>query len=83
MQFYSNYHYLLAKTQHNTPCFKLCEFTVSVIKIELNFSALTDEERHERKMYSAALYQKYLNRSGPKHLGTKEMPEVIEIYPIL
>lgn len=38
--------------------------------------ALTDEERHERKRYSAALYQKYLNRSGPKHLGSKEIPEV-------
>lgn len=39
-------------------------------------SVLTDEERHERKMYSSALYQKYLNRSGPKHLGAKDMPEV-------
>ncbi|XP_023954959.2 replication factor C subunit 1 [Bicyclus anynana] len=41
----------------------------------LNDSALTDEERHERKRYSAALYQKYLNRSGPKHLGSKEIPD--------
>nr|XP_026484731.1 replication factor C subunit 1 [Vanessa tameamea] len=41
----------------------------------LNESVLTDEERHERKRYSAGLYQKYLNRSGPKHLGSKEMPE--------
>ncbi|KAJ0181428.1 hypothetical protein K1T71_003513 [Dendrolimus kikuchii] len=41
----------------------------------LNDSALTDEERHERKRYSAALYQKYLNRSGPKHLGAKQIPE--------
>ncbi|RVE52058.1 hypothetical protein evm_003336 [Chilo suppressalis] len=41
----------------------------------LNESTLTDEERHERKSYSAALYQKYLNRSGPKHLGAKEIPK--------
>ncbi|XP_045453780.1 replication factor C subunit 1 [Melitaea cinxia] len=41
----------------------------------LNESVLSDEERHERKRYSAALYQKYLNRSGPKHLGSKEIPE--------
>ncbi|XP_039765625.1 replication factor C subunit 1 isoform X2 [Pararge aegeria] len=41
----------------------------------LNNSVLTDEERHERKRYSAALYQKYRNRSGPKHLGSKEIPE--------
>ncbi|KAJ8733747.1 hypothetical protein PYW07_014298 [Mythimna separata] len=40
----------------------------------LNESVLTDEERHERKMHSAALYKNYLNRSGPKHLGSKEMP---------
>ncbi|KAL0895357.1 hypothetical protein ABMA27_011491 [Loxostege sticticalis] len=41
----------------------------------LNESVLTDEERHERKMHSAALYKNYLNRSGPKHLGAKEIPE--------
>ncbi|KAJ2943983.1 hypothetical protein O0L34_g8306 [Tuta absoluta] len=41
----------------------------------LNESVLTDEERHERKMHTAALYKSYLNRSGPKHLGSKEMPE--------
>ncbi|XP_028157701.1 replication factor C subunit 1 isoform X2 [Ostrinia furnacalis] len=41
----------------------------------LNESVLTDEERHERKIHSAQLYQKYLNRSGPKHLGAKEIPE--------
>ncbi|OWR43032.1 putative replication factor C large subunit [Danaus plexippus plexippus] len=41
----------------------------------LNESVLSDEERYERKRQSAALYQRYLNRSGPKHLGTKEMPE--------
>ncbi|XP_059049083.1 replication factor C subunit 1 [Achroia grisella] len=41
----------------------------------LNESALTDEERHERRRQSAALYQSYLNRAGPKHLGTKEIPE--------
>ncbi|XP_072935597.1 replication factor C subunit 1 [Epargyreus clarus] len=41
----------------------------------LNDSVLTDEERHERRLHSAALYQKYLNRSGPKHLGSKEIPE--------
>lgn len=37
---------------------------------------LTDEERHERKIMSAALYKIYLNRSGPKHLGEKEIPKV-------
>lgn len=39
-------------------------------------SVLTDEERHERRIASAALYKSYLNRSGPKHLGSKEIPEV-------
>ncbi|XP_061721064.1 replication factor C subunit 1 [Cydia pomonella] len=41
----------------------------------LNESVLTDEERYERKRHWAALYQKYLNRSGPKHLGAKTIPE--------
>ncbi|CAK1548725.1 unnamed protein product [Leptosia nina] len=41
----------------------------------LNDSALSDQERHERKIMSAALYQKYLNRTGPKNLGAKEIPE--------
>ncbi|XP_050684593.1 replication factor C subunit 1 [Leptidea sinapis] len=41
----------------------------------LNESVLSDEERYERKRHSAALYQKYLNRSGPKHLGAKEIPD--------
>ncbi|KAF9409553.1 hypothetical protein HW555_011118 [Spodoptera exigua] len=42
---------------------------------DVNEHALTDEERHERRMHSAALYKNYLNRSGPKHLGAKEIPE--------
>ncbi|KAI8430328.1 hypothetical protein MSG28_000635 [Choristoneura fumiferana] len=42
-------------------------------------NVLTDEERFERKRYSAVLYQKYLNRSGPKHLGAKDMPEVTHV----
>ncbi|XP_045514893.1 replication factor C subunit 1 [Pieris brassicae] len=41
----------------------------------LNESALSDQERHERKRLSASLYQKYLNRTGPKNLGAKEIPE--------
>ncbi|XP_068628353.1 replication factor C subunit 1 [Battus philenor] len=41
----------------------------------LNESVLTDEEKHERRIMSAALYKNYLNRSGPKHLGSKEMPQ--------
>ncbi|XP_041974290.1 replication factor C subunit 1 [Aricia agestis] len=41
----------------------------------LNESVLSDEEKHERKRYSAALYQKYLNRTGPKNLGAKEIPK--------
>lgn len=43
-------------------------------------NANTDEERHERKRHSAMLYQKYLNRSGPIHLGSKWLPKVIFIY---
>ncbi|XP_034823895.1 replication factor C subunit 1 [Maniola hyperantus] len=47
------------------------------VKLDKSFneSVLTDEERHERRRHSAALYKNYLNRSGPKHLGTKEIPE--------
>ncbi|CAH2069021.1 unnamed protein product, partial [Iphiclides podalirius] len=41
----------------------------------LNESVLTDEERHERRIHSAALYKSYLNRSGPKHLGEKKIPQ--------
>ncbi|CAK1600261.1 unnamed protein product [Parnassius mnemosyne] len=41
----------------------------------LNESVLTDEEKHERRSMSAALYKNYLNRSGPKHLGAKELPQ--------
>lgn len=37
---------------------------------------MTDEERHERKRFSVQLYKNYLNRSGPKHHGSKEVPEV-------
>ncbi|XP_028039481.1 replication factor C subunit 1 [Bombyx mandarina] len=40
----------------------------------LNESVLSDEERHQRRVQSAALYKKYLNRSAPKHLGSKEIP---------
>lgn len=40
----------------------------------LNETVISDEERYEKKRHSAALYQSYLNRSGPKHLGSKEMP---------
>ncbi|CAG4920757.1 unnamed protein product [Colias eurytheme] len=43
--------------------------------MSLNDSVLSDEEKHERKRLSAALYQKYLHRAGPKNLGSKEMPE--------
>ncbi|XP_053601223.1 replication factor C subunit 1 [Plodia interpunctella] len=35
----------------------------------------SDAERHERRRHSAALYQNYLNRTGPKNLGAKEIPE--------
>ncbi|GLV41620.1 Germ line transcription factor 1 [Carabus blaptoides fortunei] len=34
-----------------------------------------DQERHEKKRMSAMLYQKYLNRSGPAHLGSKWIPK--------
>ncbi|KAJ3656144.1 hypothetical protein Zmor_015242 [Zophobas morio] len=33
------------------------------------------QEAHEKKRYSAMLYQKYLNRSGPRHHGLKELPK--------
>ncbi|CAG5026942.1 unnamed protein product [Parnassius apollo] len=41
----------------------------------LNESVLTDEEKYERRSMSAALYKNYLNRSGPKHLGAKKLPQ--------
>ncbi|KAG5878665.1 hypothetical protein JTB14_015598 [Gonioctena quinquepunctata] len=34
-----------------------------------------DQERFEKKRYSALLYQKYKNRGGPKHHGEKELPK--------
>ncbi|XP_060516743.1 replication factor C subunit 1 [Cylas formicarius] len=34
-----------------------------------------DQERWEKRRHSAALYQKYLNRGGPKHHGSKELPK--------
>lgn len=40
----------------------------------LNESVLSDEDRFERRRHSAAAYQQYLNRSGPKNLGAKEIP---------
>lgn len=43
---------------------------------------MTDEERHEKKRYTAKLYQNFLNRSGPKHHGTKEVPEVCALFPL-
>lgn len=35
-----------------------------------------DQERYEKKRHSAALYQKYLNRGRPEHLGAKQLPKV-------
>lgn len=47
-------------------------------KISENESGMDpDEERYEKRRQSAALYQRYLNRGGPRHRGSKEMPEVI------
>lgn len=37
--------------------------------------SMTDLERYEKKRYSAMLYQKYLNRSGPAHHGSKWLPK--------
>lgn len=34
-----------------------------------------DQERYEKKRYSAALYQKFLQRGGPEHHGMKEIPK--------
>ncbi|XP_030754846.1 replication factor C subunit 1 [Sitophilus oryzae] len=34
-----------------------------------------DQERWEKKRHSAALYQQYLHRGGPKHQGEKEYPK--------
>lgn len=36
----------------------------------------SDQERYEKRRQSAALYQKYLQRGGPKHHGSKEVPKV-------
>lgn len=36
------------------------------------------QEAHEKKRYSAMLYQKYLNRGEPKNHGMKELPKVIK-----
>ncbi|CAG9136425.1 unnamed protein product [Plutella xylostella] len=41
----------------------------------LNNSVVSDEERYEKKRHSAILYQNYLNRTGPKNPGSKEIPE--------
>lgn len=35
-----------------------------------------DQERYEKRRQSALLYQKYLQRGGPKHPGSKEVPKV-------
>ncbi|XP_056630232.1 replication factor C subunit 1 isoform X2 [Diorhabda sublineata] len=42
---------------------------------ESNSEIDPDQERFEKKRYSAMLYQKYLNRSGPKMHGQKEIPK--------
>lgn len=34
-----------------------------------------DQERFEKRRQSAALYQKFLKRSGPKNPGGKEIPQ--------
>ncbi|VEN38222.1 unnamed protein product [Callosobruchus maculatus] len=34
-----------------------------------------DQEAFEKRRYSAVLYQKYLQRGGPKHHGEKEIPK--------
>ncbi|KAK5646065.1 hypothetical protein RI129_004529 [Pyrocoelia pectoralis] len=44
-------------------------------KIEEHHDVDPDQERYERKIQSYALYQKYLNRSGPAHHGSKEIPK--------
>lgn len=35
-----------------------------------------DQDRYEKKRHSAILYQRYLQRGGPKHHGSKEVPKV-------
>lgn len=63
-------------------CLVLLQCSIYIIEdcqgslIILFFTVLTDEERHEKKRLSAALYQNYLHRAPPKHLGAKEIPEV-------
>lgn len=42
---------------------------------ESNSGIDPDQEAFEKKRYSAMLYQKYLNRSGPKMHGQKEIPK--------
>lgn len=37
----------------------------------------SDQEKHEKKRYSAMLYQQYLHRGGPKNHGQKHLPKVI------
>ncbi|EFA03814.1 replication factor C subunit 1 [Tribolium castaneum] len=45
-------------------------------KIEHSDSGIDPgQEAHEKKRYSAMLYQRYLNRGEPKHLGMKELPK--------
>lgn len=47
-------------------------------KIEHSDSGIDpDQERFEKKRYSAMLYQKYLHRGGPKNHGQKELPKVL------
>lgn len=38
-----------------------------------------DQERFEKKRYSAMLYQRYKNRGGPKNHGTKALPQVYNV----
>lgn len=44
-------------------------------KDDLNESSQTDEERHEKKILTAILYQKYKNRGGAINPGSKEIPK--------
>lgn len=60
--------------------FDVSESSSKKLKLEHNDSGVDpDQERHEKRRYSAMLYQKYLHRGGPKHHGQKDLPKVLTL----
>lgn len=51
--------------------------------LSLNQSTSTSPDDAEKKKVNTSAYRNYLNRDGPRALGSKEIPQVTQRKPLL